>query len=1672
MDLCLQSELQHPIHFQVEDFARLYRRLDQQFGFDDLTSHQRETVLRSVAAGLRQFPVDPDAIEWAGVFEQLAQIEIEDAPITASGPRGAHRGILQILVKQPAPSRTPEQRKRCLAVGALAFLAISFDLVRIPGRFALQLGQLFRSTRPDWVAFCGVNFTDESSLSAWKPEEDALAVVSELRDGLLKLLGTPVPSLEGFFTPTATPTALPASTTSQSNAPANDIEDKTKGEKKDKVVADPSPRADLFECQKQADCQQDIVDGYRLPLHWGRLDPHELLPVLQNLNKDLVGGTAGIETDWRLRAHAAGRYVSLFAGMSLKKCWGLPITRRGSMRLNIAQGVLRRDVLLVAPRTDRRDRKRIHGRWWRTRLPHEVTASLQQIHTRHPSARSLGELLESEGLTYENCQQLLNIDWPTSHRPEDSRFALSLRPCLLHLGVHPALVARVTGDTMTTPASDHYYLSFLESQVHGAVWFFCRWAGLTAPETPARDRRIGTPKALSTREFRELMTKLNQLVLTARNRVTPRSTIAEIVYFHNLYTMAIARQIIWSVGGRGDLIFGLTFERIFANESFFAIGDRRVDRYSSQRICPSTKVVTQSRQHYLEHLRSLADSLTLAFERSAKFTLQLSQGFRPHAPAFHIYEATANGWTPRPLERGDLAAFALDLGVRDLNTARHYWFSMLVEKNVAQVAIEALLGHHITGAEPFGFGSGVSVREVCNYLRPILDDIQKDLGFTALQGRGRRAARFQTLPELVTEVKLKPLPNVLLQRKMDVQDFLVPEVAMYAQDAPSSAQTLVAHEHLARLKHAFLSSSASGKSPVGALLFCLIAEELVLTPVEQVALLHAALTIGVWTIGKLTVLEATDGTRPVAQRLASDHTLAAIHLARHRVDWDESTFAMAAKQLHQLLKTLDPQWQATSPNESLQLLSKTAGHWSAVEIAPRALFGVYHKAPFIPAEHLARLHFQRACAEKSAQPPTSSPRRSHNLNAGFASVIEILNHWGDCDLPLGEKAVARRNGCTAALAARRQHSSVDEPERLLIDLLIADLSANAPFHQLSPTVLPEYGRGYAIFFKYVRREGSVQLDPETLLEAYAEMGGDEDFTRSCPARWHMLHICAFLSTLGVWVPLGFLTTRGKKTPALPRSPVYTNRAEIGAARAMIDRGFAAHGGTYSFAGTRLALQREVPLRISEPRYSCLLDIDTRAGLFHVTTTGHAHLKSAHSRGSVPLSEPLRKELTELWQRRQRIAIGVKSLLFCDSHLESTYAAFDATTDAIRDAIAQITGCDEFRHHDLRAAAATDVAFDVEATLARLCTGGALADRQLSGDDLTKLHIRFAWSSRLARHASILTTLRYYICSGPLELRDQLDRAGQGQSIGGAYLAAHLGINAQALYARAHRTRRSGKLNAGNAESALQVTFQELLSDARKGLPTPALAPQDCASSPSGPLRPKAARLVEAGLLNLCGTAAEEAGDALLLPKATVEAVARLAQSQAQEMGVQLQWSDLRSPLLSSAHGGSRYFLAQLVGRYASWLCTSEPLLKRMTVSLLNCIDRSGSKLTMRTERQLLDLLPALTALRKTGFRVVLRFGASFDLNKFQTIEAALRTSALEREPVNSKKSTLATVAFLVDPDRRTVPSEKPASTNDTTLLAVPAKAAARSYGRAGRLVVAGLILGIRLGSLSTLEDKQ
>lgn len=554
-------------------------------------------------------------------------------------------------------------------------------------------------------------------------------------------------------------------------------------------------------------------------------------------------------------------------------------------------------------------------------------------------------------------------------------------------------------------------------------------------------------------------------------------------------------------------------------------------------------------------------------------------------------------------------------------------------------------------------------------------------------------------------------------------------------------------------------------------------------------------------------------------------------------------------------------------------------------------------------------------------------------------------------------------------------------------------------------------------------------------------------------------VSAFFKSQGIHLPFGFVAGNGKKIPLPPRIPVYVSRMEFAAISDALADAAAAQGLGAVSAAAHVKVKRPALLRRGELRYLATADLDSKAGLIHITSTGHAHLKNKSSRGSVPLDEKLIQELEALRRRQNSLDSSPRKLLFADDQRRDGYSSLDDITDRATASVVALTGCNSFRPHDLRAAGATDTVLEVEAILQRLCAGDLVQQPDQTASSVTKRCARFALASRLARHASSLTTLRYYYCGGYLDLREQLDQATASEAPSGLFVADLLSLQPQTLYAKAHRLNGDSKI--GSDWKYFPVLHSFFLH-ATASLPTPWLGePQQTIQIEPLVALPTGEKMsaVHGALASFVGLSRRAAADRFDADERAIDRIAVATAGQAANLGITLNWADERAPLIGRAIAHTEKGAGQVMLRLATHMVEHPQWLLVHRPALLTCFHPDGTCLVARTMSQFQSLLPVLRQLQAAGLLPIVRFGTRAAPDEVSHFIRNGLLAGLARHPTNSQKDWSVSIQFVLCD-----------SSDAGSLAPQPApRTSARTLGRVGRLAVAALLLSLGLLDLIPLE---
>jgi len=1360
----------YPAHTR-EDQAHLLNRLCKCLGASSQWTRPLEQQLYSLLRGLRWLESrQPSATPWRQAIQQI----IADKslhPHTAPAPL-TRLGVL--LARQPALTDKVEVEV-CMGVGAAVTIHEMMGVV-FPAYLIEGLTQLFSSQRQTWSDLRRQLSNEIAPSAAISPGSTPTSTARFLAAAVQLLHQTLPPP------PKLPPAPLDAK---RRIAEAMDMDATTDGVVSAKAGDQTVSRFDTnrnlflfqFQCVQQE--QEPALNRYRLINDWNSLTDGEFEECCQILNRQLHAPPESADGKvWHL--HAACRFVSILAQLSLEIAASLPLGRQGSMHLDLRCGILRRDLQVIAPRTDRTQGQLWRRRWLRTPIPPQVLQVLRTAFERVPQATTLGDLLVHEGLTPRACHQLVNRGRRQSRTFESLRIARSLRSYLLRHGTHPSVVSRTTGDTSIVPKAQHYYLLLPQQRVHDAVNDFCVFAGLqpVAPSHP--DTVIGSPKACTLKAMRAAFMALQQEVIHARQLVTTRSPAADLVQFHNRYTCLVALQMLWSVGARCQNIPAIAMVDICADDLAIVIADRKSDRYAQRRACPLTPAIRQTRLHYFEHLRALSHALIKQGQDTA--VAQITQGLagrNSQASAFFLLDINSSGqWSARTMSRSDLDKARHITGLSTLNVPRHFLVSHLVASNFPAVAIDALFGHHQTGAEPFGFGSGLSIQEFLQFASAALQPLHDQLGIAPLVGLGRTDNARLKLPQTQLGPQIPSPENRYLAQRLAVDDFNPPDKFQTEADCPISSITMAAKRELDRLQYGYLRSDVVRRNPWQAVAFSLIVFDLVINRYELDAFLGALIDQKEQKVGELYGVEILgEQLTVIGQCLMSRPTTDALRLARKM----SSAHAVAdiKSGMLELIKAIDPHWPDLSTDKTMARLQSLASHWALVMLPPLVQFSLVHKAPLIPMNDIHRIALQ---PNPACVPLAVSKQSARHRISGFEDVMAMVTRWANRDDRLGEYK-ARSHGLANELRLWKSAQGSDDADDLLIDFLLAEIGPTPPFRRLSLPVLAEYLTIQIKFFAHIRLQGDIPQSPE-------EWGPVIDMFRDRETEgkrhWAGLHIGAWLTRRGATVAKQLRPSPTQRGIYRPHLSVYITPQELEKAIGeLFESNFPPP--IAELKAHELILRRWCPFRPQETRFLQAKHHTTGMEHLLVTTSGHIHLKNLqYSRGLVALPESLRSDMSKLAARRLQSPARHQSLMFVVGD-EDGFSLYDAAERAALTALKSITGHAKVRIYDLRACAISDLITDIPDGIDQLVSGRTPSLEVLHGDMITRRHARAAFAAREARQASIHTTLRYYFQGGAIERRALLNVLQHRLPRSAAYTASVLDTSVQAIYAKAYRS---------------------------------------------------------------------------------------------------------------------------------------------------------------------------------------------------------------------------------------------------------------------------------------------
>jgi hypothetical protein len=1335
-----------------------------------------EVTVRGLHSGFRALsPALPAAAVWGERLRALLEVQ---PFVSTVGEKPAPLHPLALLLRGQPCVTTRHEAQACMAVGALVYYTLARGN-KLSQNFLDALKQFYTSSAGHWES-CRRRFQTGPGCLLANQDDD--------RD-VVKAFATAVSLIqsEGMYAPVEVGEVARSHLLIKECAKHNDdaVDEETTAPSLARLPTRfrCDPHFELFEFQTVQEERQPTLGQFRLLNDANSLNEEEHAELWKNLRPQLRYDALPE------RLHVAVRLLSELCGISLEVLARVPFAdvreltsagfRRGSLHIDLRVGLIRRDFLTVAPRADR-DQARTHGRYLRTPIPPEILEVLRKARAGTPIARTIGDLLQAAALTPTVCHSLANKGRAQPRQFSDLRIARSFTGFLLRRDFHPSVISHTTGDITLVPRGHHYYLNLSQEHIYRAVNRLCTSIGLQPVPERSTYRRLGSPKYIPLERMRGCVLQLQQQVLRARNRITNRSSLAELVEFHNTFICSMTLQVHWAIGGRCQMLSTLSVAALLSNAHYILISDRASDRYSQMRLSVTTQVMRKSLLGLAEHLRTMGHRLMKKDEKGAAAALlRLVSGGSVQECAVPILYWTMNGYlSVRVPTREDLKKVLHQTRMPALNAPRHFLLSELVERGVDAIAIDAQLGHHMVAAAPFGLASGLTPGALTRAVEPVLTAIHSSIGLHPMVGLSSLQEDRWKLPPVQLGDHIDLPQNTYLRQSVNVVDFNPPDLILAEEDCPWTGSTLAAHAELMRLRTAYLQTDLVALFPSGAALFCLAAWDGVFSVSKARWILATTAAQGVHRLGDLYVVEQID-TSTAVQVLLHRFTAHALALRDTADDWKD-----AVSQLRDLLCRIDAQWSRLAEEPLVARLLALSAHVVHLETAPLERFCLVHKAPFIPVADLKRISGGPRQQQPTVAGTDRIPRR---LGAQYAALFELLEHWADHDLRLGERT-KRVNGALAELADLRELYT-DFDEHIAIEWMHRELS-NPPLRPLSFSTLRAYLRLTVPFFESIRMNESLPQSADEWLAVRELMfkrtpvagSVDQGEKEAAHRRWAWQHLSAFLVASGVPIPRQALF-RPPKAPVSyrPHLHVYVTSKELEQATVQLPSECLT---PRDWIVSELKLRRCVPLRPLELRYLKATHLSPSGDWLVVTTSGHDHLKNTFARGLLQVPEHHRVALS-LHMRRRRSALEAAAPAAFVPAREGGYQGYEASQAIARTALRHVTGRRGLRLYDLRACCLTDLIADPMPILKSLVAG---EPRKLTESTASALHARGAVAAREGRHSNVVTTLRYYNLAGLLGAREQMNRALQSFTGSGKYLAAAHTVSRDVVYAAKSRGR--------------------------------------------------------------------------------------------------------------------------------------------------------------------------------------------------------------------------------------------------------------------------------------------
>lgn len=204
---------------------------------------------------------------------------------------------------------------------------------------------------------------------------------------------------------------------------------------------------------------------------------------------------------------------------------------------------------------------------------------------------------------------------------------------------------------------------------------------------------------------------------------------------HNIYTSYCLKLMGYGSGHRPVTDMFAFREDLDLEENIVVINDKVSSKLTENRVCWLSEMANSQFVAYAHHLTSLAKILKQEhFDELSSIIFGLLDQTPAHKQSIPLFFFLSNDYEVESITPTRLSEILTNIWPYEDNHNRHYLESYLFNKDISSGLIDIQLGHLTDHQHPFGFSKSWTPAECSEILKPALNELSIDQGWTVISG--------------------------------------------------------------------------------------------------------------------------------------------------------------------------------------------------------------------------------------------------------------------------------------------------------------------------------------------------------------------------------------------------------------------------------------------------------------------------------------------------------------------------------------------------------------------------------------------------------------------------------------------------------------------------------------------------------------------------------------------------------------------------------------------------------------------------------------------------------------------------------------------------------------------------------------------------------------------------